>query len=220
MLWGALLLTALIGASLGPSLGTPQPGDTIAEIPQPRDPLAESPEPRDLSGDTLPRLRRDAAPRTPRAPSGGSFRAVKGDACRWATKGSPKSRISLSVTCDAPDGGGVECQYQGKPAACKAFAKREAKYWTQALKALKSKKEPCGGHATIKPHVCRDGPREAFLTKDRTKVTKSPSKFKSKLNPPKKTPKAEKTKSKAPSEQYCSETWNAFCSFFVNLYHG
>ncbi|XP_071398670.1 fibroblast growth factor-binding protein 1-like [Centroberyx affinis] len=123
--------------------------------------------------------------------------------CTWVATG--QELLTLSVTCRNGDRR-FSCEYVAKPAACPQYASNPRLYWKQIGRALKKQRKLCrDGGAAVRAGVCRKAPGDAHFRM----AAPPPS-----PNSRPATVKACKPDNKKLAEEYCSDSWSSFCTFF------
>ncbi|RXM33086.1 Fibroblast growth factor-binding protein 2 [Acipenser ruthenus] len=165
------------------------------------------------------------------------FNTKNRDACEMTVSG--QEDLKLRITCTKP-GSSYWCEYTGKPSICRPFNTNPKQYWHQISLELRKTTNACQDSAVLKPNMCQKAPADAHMkqvasslkaaTQKAAPVKPAQAKPASKAPPVKKAQKPAQTKpspgassqSEADkmAEEYCWESLQGMCSYFIGLFQG
>ncbi|XP_071756341.2 fibroblast growth factor-binding protein 1 [Centroberyx gerrardi] len=132
--------------------------------------------------------------------------------CTWVATG--EELLTLSVTC-RNGGRRFSCEYVARPSACPRYASDSGLYWKQIARALKKQKKLCqDGGAAVRAGVCRKAPGDAHFRMAVPPPSPHPGPS---PHPRPATVKVCKPDNKKLAEEYCSDSWSSFCTFFFAM---
>ncbi|XP_061686216.1 fibroblast growth factor-binding protein 2b [Syngnathoides biaculeatus] len=160
------------------------------------------------------------------------FSTKSKDACTMAVSGaSDSTRLRVSCKGPAPAGRTYHCDFQGKPALCRAYSLNPRHYFTQIMWELRKLAHACQGAKLYRPPMCKRHPDEVqmSLLPARPRAAK-PQAGKAVTAPTRKTaPKSPKTTVRSPTElpqskaarmatEYCWKSFQGICTYIIGLF--
>uniref|UniRef100_A0A8D3A808 Fibroblast growth factor binding protein 1a n=1 Tax=Scophthalmus maximus TaxID=52904 RepID=A0A8D3A808_SCOMX len=151
-----------------------------------------------------------SGPKVGRPPKAASAQPIKGklvtkdkSECTWAAAGD--DLLVLGATC-RKGGASVSCEYVARPSLCPRYASNVELYWKQIARALKKQRNLCrDSKPLVRAGMCRGAARGRTTAPPRSPPTAAAA------------AKSCQPGNKKLAEEYCSDSWSSFCTFFFTM---